>query len=83
MSEQVQLAHAQQSLDNVARNIIVLQQTTNFAMVFSGGIYTRSTIINSRVDVLNDWIRRACTIYGCMYSRTCVKDHLRVATTWL
>ncbi len=65
--EQVQLAHARHSLNNVARNIIVLQQTTNCAMVFSGGVYTRSTIINSRVDVLNDWIRRACTTYGCMY----------------
>ncbi|MES9879789.1 MAG: reverse transcriptase domain-containing protein, partial [Sedimenticola sp.] len=65
--EHVQLLRAQMSIDSVTKNVRRLQREHNFAMVFSGCIFTRSPIVNRRVNILNSSIKHACELHGFTY----------------
>ena len=59
--EDAQIRKAKQSLGEMESIIPRLQSRYAFSFVYSGCIYTRSTVINKRIDMLNEAIRLMCS----------------------
>jgi cell division protein FtsB len=61
--EKSQLSKAKQDLDVLFAEIRKLQNQHIFAVVFSGCVYTKSQIINDRIDILNKYMLNLCQGY--------------------
>lgn len=58
--EASQMNRANQSLVQLEKSVLELQMKHRFSFVLSGCIYTRSVLVNKRIDTLNKSIRRLC-----------------------
>ena len=58
--EASQMNRANQSLVQLDKSVLELQMKHRFSFVSSGCIYTRSVLVNKRIDTLNKSIRRLC-----------------------
>jgi len=80
-----QLICAKERLRDLFQNIKQLQKVYHgFAVVFSGCLYTKSPIINERIDELNKYLYsmcRLCEYYSVDHSNIpvdCVKDQVHM-----
>ena len=64
LPEESQMARAVNGLQEIENTLIHLQAKFGFAFVFSGCVYTRSFVVNKRIDKLNDLVRSMCKKYG-------------------
>ena len=82
--ETQQLVKAKYDLDFLFIELRKLQVVFNFAVVFSGCIYTKSKVINKRIDLLNEHIMLCCKqskyhfIGHSNISEVCLKDQVHL-----
>lgn len=65
--EKTELNSALSDLENITQLMSKLREQFNFAVVFSGGMYTKKTIVNVRLDLLNVKMKELCNKYNYVY----------------
>ena len=84
--EASQLDKASQSLVQLEKSVLELQKKHRFGFVFSSCIYTRSRLINKRIDTLNALIKQLCNRCSFKYidnsniSPDLLKDQVHLST---
>ena len=85
--EESQMSRANQSLVRLEELVVDLQTKHRFCFVFSGCIYTRSLLVNKRINVLNSSVQKLCEKRGFTFidnsniSPCMLKDQVHLNTT--